>query len=181
MEIAVPFPIFPVRETGVCVFINHPVHFKVFLVAGSFIGIKCGDDGFALRPPEFHIVPVFLLRKVLAVFEISDSTVCFVPAPFPGPVEDSQSHFFQFRVPVAVLGFFQDEPGCLDRMARIDGSSGDGVDEFAIRSDCFEDCFEFRLHEVAAEFADGLVYLFCQYFIVDSFADAGGRINQYHA
>ena len=41
--------------------------------------------------------------------------------------------------------------------------------------------FQGRFAFILAYAYNHLVYLFCQYFIVDSFADAGSRINQYHA
>ena len=148
MEIAEPFAVFLVRETGVSVFVDQFVHFEVFRVACRFISIQRGDDGFALRPPELHVVPVFLLRTVLAIPEIGDSAMCFVPAPFPGPVQDREPHLLQLRVPVPVLGFFEDEPCRFDGMARIDGPAGNRIDKFAVRPDRFEDGLKLRLHEI---------------------------------
>ena len=90
MEIAEPFAVFLVWKTGIRVFVYLLVHFQVFGIACGFIGIQRGDDGFALWPPELHVMPVFLLRTVLAIPKIGDSTVCFVPTPFPGPVQDRE-------------------------------------------------------------------------------------------
>lgn len=103
MEIAEPFAVFLVWKTGIRVFVYLLVHFQVFGIACGFIGIQRGDDGFALWPPELHVMPVFLLRTVLAIPKIGDSTVCFVPTPFPGPVQDREPYLLQLRVPVPVL------------------------------------------------------------------------------
>ena len=148
MEIAEPFAVFLVWETGIRVFVYLLVHFQVFGIACGFIGIQRGDDGFALRPPELHVVPVFLLRTVLAIPKIGDSTVCFVPTPFPGPVQDREPYLLQLRVPVPVLGLFEDEPCRFDGMARIDGPAGNRIDKFAVRPDRFEDGLKLRLHEI---------------------------------
>ena len=120
MEIAEPFAVFLVWKTGIRVF--------VYLLV--------------------HVMAVFLLRTVLAIPKIGDSTVCFVPTPFPGPVQDREPYLLQLRVPVPVLGLFEDEPCRFDGMARIDGPAGNRIDKFAVRPDRFEDGLKLRLHEI---------------------------------
>ena len=87
-EIAEPFAVFLVWKTGIRVFVYLLVHFQVFGIACGFIGIQRGDDGFALWPPELHVVPILLGREVFAILEIVDSAVRLIPAPVPRPVED---------------------------------------------------------------------------------------------
>ena len=107
--------------------------------------------------------------------------MCFVPAPFPGPVQDCESHLLQLRVPVPVFGLFEDEPSSLDGMARIDGPAWNRIDEFAVRPDCFQNGFKLRLHEIAMQFGYRLVDLACQHRVVYRFPDAGGGVDQDHA
>lgn len=139
MEIAEPFAVFLVWKTGIRVFVYLLVHFQVFGIACGFIGIQRGDDGFALWPPELHVMPVFLLRAVLAIPKIGDSTVCFVPTPFPGPVQDREPYLLQLRVPVPVLGLFEDKPCRFDGMVRpgiesINSPFGPTVSRMALNS-----------------------------------------------
>ena len=148
------------------------MHLQIFFIARGLISIQSGNNGLCLRPPELHILRIILGRKILAITEINDTAIFFVPSPVPGPVKDSQCHIHQFFIPIAVLGLFQNKPGRLDAVSRIDGATVDRIDKFSVRTYHFKQCLEFRMHEISTQCLDGTVYLLCQQRVVDSRTDA---------
>ena len=82
-----------------------------------------------------------------------------VPAPFEGPFEDLQTQFGQLLVPTPVFGLFENKPGGLNAMARIDQTTGCRVDELAIRSDRLQQSLLFRMDEILLNLLQRLLAL----------------------
>ena len=70
VQIAIPFSMFRVAEMAERPVVHGPVPLGIFRFTGQIKCQKCGNDGFIMRPPEFHIVPVFLHRLIQNVSEI---------------------------------------------------------------------------------------------------------------
>ena len=55
---------------------------------GKLVGEQGSDDGFVVRPPEFHVMQVFLYRQAAQIPEVEQPAEFFVPATDPLPVGD---------------------------------------------------------------------------------------------
>ena len=133
MQIAIPFAKLRIWEVAVGPIANELMALAVFLVASGQVCIERTDDGFALWPPELHVLRIVLRRQVLAVAEV-DATILLVPSPVPRPVEDLQGKLRQVFIPSTELRFLQNEPSRLDAMTRIDGTREIGVNKLSIGS-----------------------------------------------
>ena len=88
MQIAKPLAAFGVRKVLVSPIADLLVTLEVFLVARSKVGVERSDDGFALWPPEFHVLRIVLWWQVAAVAEVDNTSVWLVPTPFERPIEN---------------------------------------------------------------------------------------------
>ena len=90
MQIAIPFGIILVGQVGIGPLADLLVALQIFVIARGQIGVERSDDGFALRPPELHVLRIVLRRQVFAVAEVDDSAKFLVPSPVPRPIEDGE-------------------------------------------------------------------------------------------
>lgn len=181
MEISIPFTKFWIRETFISPSINFLVLFNIFWIIASQESIKRSNDGLILWPPEFHVMPILLLRQILAVLEIGDATVLLVITPFPRPIINSQSHFFKLWIPFSITSFFKNKPSSFDGVTRIDASSGIGVDKLTILTDHFEHTLELRFHEVLLQVGERSIDLLRDKGILDGLANAVAGVEHNHA
>ena len=61
MQIAIPLSKLPVWKMIEGVLIDELVHCEVLRIPRRLVSIQRSDDRLALRPPEFHVVPIVLL------------------------------------------------------------------------------------------------------------------------
>ena len=159
---------------------GHPVHEDVLLVPRGQVGVEGGNDGFALGPPELHVLRVVLHGQVATVAEVDEAAVGFVPTPIPRPVEDLESQTGQILVPVAEAGLFQQEPRRLNAMAGIDEAAVAGVDELAVGTYRLQQGLELGMYVIGPQVVDGLVNLLVQLGIGDGSTDARGGVDEDH-
>ena len=117
---------------------------------------KRRDDRFVVRPPEFHVVPVFLDGQVLEVAEIKNPAMLPVPTPFPHPVEDGETQLDESGT-VSKPALVHDEPGAFDGVAGIEESAIKMVEDLPVRADGLHECPEIRLEEVFFDLFYGVV------------------------
>ncbi len=156
VKVAVPFALFWVREMAVAPIVNLLMPAGVFFVAGQFVGHQRGDDGLVVRPPELHVVPVFLNWFVEQVSEVEQAATFFVPAACPHPVEHVAAESDQTRIS-AMPAFLHDEPGSFNGVAGVEQPSVAVIHDVAVRCDRFHDDAQVRLHESTANLVEAAV------------------------
>ena len=90
MQVAVPFAELGVGKVAEAPLMNLLVPAQIFVVARERPGQQRGNNGFAVRPPEFHVVPILLDWQPAQVAKIEDAALLFIPAALPHPVENRQ-------------------------------------------------------------------------------------------
>lgn len=156
VEVAEPFAVGGVGEVVEGPVAELVVPVEVFFVAGLVVGHEGGDEGFVVRPPEFHVVPVFLDGFLIEVAEVVEAAVFGVPAAVPHPVEHVAADLAEGGV-VAVGGFLKDEPCGFDGVAGVELAAVEVVDDGAIWGDGFHDCLEVGFDEEADDVVEAAV------------------------
>lgn len=87
VQIAEPFRILGVHQMFESPVIDLFVYIEILFISGKFVSIQRSDNCLALRPPEFHILSIILTRQPLAVTEIDNSAILFIPTPLELPVK----------------------------------------------------------------------------------------------
>src|SRR6185312_12156686 len=154
VEITKPFTVRPVGELIVGVRVNALVPPGVFGIAGKEIGEQGSDDRLVVRPPEFHILPVFLDRLSVDIAEIKDAAIFLIPAARPHIVEHPAAEVDQARVVAPVGGFLKDEPGAFDGMTGIQGPAVDMVDDVAVGGYLFHHAGDIVFDEIPLDLPD---------------------------
>ena len=157
VEVAVPLPASSVGEVvhriGVDV-VEHPL---VLLLPGHLPGVEGGDDGLGLGPPELHVVPVFIARLVQHIPEVDDAAMLGVPAPLPHPIKQLQ-HLPLEPIIASKLRLLEDEPDCLQSVARVDEPALEvGEVKAPVRVRLFDECLVLSIDEGGEDGIDGLV------------------------
>ena len=70
MQVAIPFAMFFVGEMLETPFAYFNEALLEDVLGSESIGKQQSDHGFAMRPPELHIVPVLLDRTMLEIAEV---------------------------------------------------------------------------------------------------------------
>ena len=146
-----------VLEVGESPVAHHVVTDGIAFFPCELVGERHGDERFIMRPPELHVVPVFLNGFVVHVRVVQHAAVFLVPAAGECPVDHVAAHLDEFGVIAAMAGFFQHEPSSLRSVAGVQGAFVEVVDDGAVRSHHFHDCLDVRFHEQGAEVVDAAV------------------------
>ena len=153
VEVAKPFAVFWIGKVGKAPIVDGFQHARVTVEAGQFPREERGDDGFAVGPPELHILPVFLDRQTAQVGEVEQAAVFFVPTAFPHHVEDAASDLNPACF-IAETTFVHEEPSAFDRVAGVEGSAVGVVDDGTVGRDGFHERSEVRFEKVALDGVD---------------------------
>jgi hypothetical protein len=129
----------------------------VFLVAGELVGEERGDLGLVVRPPEFHLGPVFLDGPAVQVGEVEQAAEFPVPTARPHAIEDAEAEAQQARVAAAVLRLMQDEPGAFEGVTGIEGAAVKVIEHAAVGADDLHERAEVGLEEIAFDHGEGAV------------------------
>ena len=129
-------------------FVGEAMHFKVFIVAGDEMSIERGDDGFGLRPPEFHVLRIVLRREMTAIAEIDYAAEFIVPAPLPRPIQDFEREVCDMFVTAAIPCLLKQEPRCFNAMTGVYDATVECVNQLAFGADHFKQSLEFGMEEV---------------------------------
>jgi hypothetical protein len=140
-----------VGENAVRPVVHQGVPGGVFRVAGELEGEQRGDLGLVVRPPEFHLGPVFLHGPAVQIGEVEQAAVLPIPAARPHAVEDAESELEQARVAAAMLGLVQDEPRAFDGVAGIERAAVEVIEHRAVGADDLHEGAEVGLVEIALD------------------------------
>src|SRR5690242_19931551 len=154
MEITKPFTIFLVMKLSVCISVNLLMPFFIFLIPGNDVGQKRGNDGFILRPPEFHVLPVFLNGFIKYITEIQDSAMFLIPTSFPHIIKHFATQFNKVRIVIPVSCFMQNKPRTFYCMSRIQGSPINMINDAAIRSYLLHYATDLVFYKISFDFID---------------------------
>jgi len=103
MQVAIPFALLRVRE----VLIRPGVHVVVKLGVSGMAGELPGEEGcdhrLVVRPPELHVVPVFLHGEAADIDKREQAAVCGVPTSGPHPVKDLCAKSREFGIAAAMM------------------------------------------------------------------------------
>ncbi len=120
---------------------------------GEFPCQQGSDDRLTVRPPEFHVVPVFLHRFAVETGKREQAAVRCVPAPRPHPVENPRAERDEPSVP-AQPALVHNEPRALDGVPRIQRTPVKMIENGSGRRNNFQQRRVLRLEEIALNFCD---------------------------
>ena len=157
VQVAEPVAVLHVLEVGEGPVVHHVVADGVAFLSSELVGERHGNERLVVRPPEFHVVPVFLDGLAVHVRKVEQAAVFLVPPARESPVDHVAAHLDEFRIIAAEAGFLQHEPAPLNGMAGIERAFVKVVDDGAVRAHHFHHGLELRLHEQGAEVVDAAV------------------------
>lgn len=88
---AVPLAVLGVGKVAEGPLVGLLVHEGVFGLSSERVGECGGDDALTVRPPEFHVLPVFLHGLVKDIPVIKEAAMLGIPPALPHAVEDAQA------------------------------------------------------------------------------------------
>ena len=141
------------------------VYIEILFISGKFVSIQRSDNCLALRPPEFHILSIILTRQPLAVTEIDNSAILFIPTPFELPVKNSEAKFLEVFIAQSFVCLHQ-EPGGFDSVPRVNDASLASVNQTSIRSCALQNALILRMHKIVFDFVNGIPNLLFKHRII---------------
>src|SRR5690606_2329856 len=146
------------------------MHLRIFFITGQKVGHERSNDGLVVRPPKFHVLPIFLNRFVIDVTEIKNTSVLVVPTSFPHKDNNMTSTKDEMRITLSVNCFVEDKPSCFHGMTGVQGTSVDMIDNASIRSDLLHDTTNIFFDEIVFDFVDPAVNPFITTGIANGFS-----------
>ena len=131
--------------------------FGVTFIPGQLIRQQRGDDRLGVGPPVLHIVTRLLWRAVVQISKRIETSVLFIPAPLPHPVEHLHPQRHQIGIAASMLRLVQDEPRRLDGVPWIQQATIEAVDDFTGGGYRFHHDSQIRLAEVVLDLLDAAI------------------------
>ena len=98
---------------------NEAMPFRITIFPGHPVGQQGRYDGLTVRPPELHVMPVFLDRITMDINKVEQPAVLLIPSPLLHVIEHPAPERGKFFVSSPPLRLVQDEPRRLDGMSGI--------------------------------------------------------------
>ena len=94
------------------------VHFGITWFSSLLVSVDCRNEGFVVRPPELHVMPIFLHRQSVERGVIKETSMNGVPSSLEHPIQHVAAciHPSSFA---AHRTFMDHKPGRLDGVAWI--------------------------------------------------------------
>lgn len=156
MQVTEPFTMFGVGEMLVRPIMNHCVPGGILGIARELIRQQRRDDGFVLRPPEFHVVPILLAGQSIDIHKRKHATMHAIPSTQQHPIEHLTSGLNQGLI-ATKLSFQHDEPSALDGVPGIQASAVEVIEALSIDADRFHDAFDVVVDVVATNDVDAAI------------------------
>jgi hypothetical protein len=86
VQVAIPFAMLKIRKMIKAPSSQLLMPLRIFGVPSERISEKRRDEGFAVWPPKFHILPIFLDRSIIKVTKVEDTSELLVPTSLPHPI-----------------------------------------------------------------------------------------------
>ena len=135
-------------------------HITVPVEISGFAGQSPCEQGrnecLIVRPPEFHIVPVFLDGTVVDIPEIQQASEFRIPAATPHAVQHVTTQSGEVAV-VAASSLLQHKPCTLNGVPGIQQSAIEVVGNAAVRQYCLHHTAQGRLEEQFCDFLNAAV------------------------
>ncbi len=161
MQVAEPFPVFRVGESGAGPVEDVTVSFQESLLSGQSPCQQCGDEGLVVWPPELHVVPVFLDRFSEHIAKVEQASELRIPASQPHTVQHPAAQLNQSLI-IANSSFLQNKPGTFNGVSGIEQSTVEVVGNLTVGLYGFEDAVEIGAVEQGFNFVDAAVDPFVQ-------------------
>lgn len=138
VEVAEPFGMLGVLEVAPGVVVDALEPLQALRVAGQAVALYRGDEGLDVYPPQL-LVPLQLLgRTAVAIHEVEDASILFVPAVFQHLQCRVLGFHHQFGA-VEALAQVHDEPHGLDGVAGIHVAAFEAVHQRVVRVQGLDD------------------------------------------
>src|SRR5687768_1052307 len=83
VQITKPLTVNFIMKALIGILVHHLMPACILLITGHQVSEQCSDDRFIMRPPEFHVLPVFLHGFSIHIPEIKYAALFCVPSPLP--------------------------------------------------------------------------------------------------
>ncbi len=117
-QVSEPFAVDWVREMAKAPIVSKGMHAFVLGFTGECPSEQGCNYGFTVRPPKFHVMPVFLYGKIVQVTEVEQPAKFGVPTARPHPVKYFEAYFY-VHIFISEGAFMHYEPGAFQGMAWV--------------------------------------------------------------